>query len=106
MGFSKAIEVQLAEIAERSRLLLQMQTELANIHAAGKDQLTNLQAEKTQLLEQKAQLQQQLHDIDERLVEIDVTVDKAEKEKYYKIQDWQRRSSSLTLLGPHLLTNH
>lgn len=57
MGFSKAIEVQLAEIAERSRLLIQLQTELANIHAANKDQLTSLHEEKGQLLEDKARLQ-------------------------------------------------
>jgi multidrug efflux pump subunit AcrA (membrane-fusion protein) len=98
MGLSKAIEVQLSQIAEQSRRLMEMQTELESIHAAGKDQLTQLHEEKCNLLAEQERLQTQLTAVGERLIVVDKSIDKAEKEKLYKLQDWQRKSGAHNLL--------
>jgi hypothetical protein len=98
MGLSKAIEIQLAEIAEKTRMLLQMKTELETIHVAGKDQLSTLQDEKVQLLSERERLTEQLKTVEERLIVVDVAIDKAEKEKLFKLKDLQRKSASHGLI--------
>lgn len=98
---SKQIEEQLQEIGKKSRLLLEFQTELEAIHAANKDQLESLQGEKTQLLSEQESLQASLKAVSERLVVVDIAIDKAEQEKIYKLQDWQRRSATHGLITNH-----
>jgi len=101
MGLSKAIEQQLAEIADKTRQLIQMQKELETIHATGKDQLTALQDEKTQLLSEREHLQAQLKSVEERLVVVDLGIDKAEREKYLRLQEWQHKSVNQGLIANH-----
>jgi len=102
MGLSKAIEEQLKEIAEKTRLLLQMQNELNSIHNTGKDRLTSLQDEKRTLVGERERLQEQLKSVEERLVFVDDAIAQAEKEKFLKLKDWQRKSATHGLItsGP------
>lgn len=101
MGLSKAIGLQLDDIAKKSKLLLEMQSELESIHAAGKEQLDSLQAEKSQLLTQRDNLQEQLAAVSERLVVVDRSIDEAEKEKLYKLKAWQSKSANHGLITNH-----
>jgi predicted nuclease with TOPRIM domain len=108
MDLSKAIELQLEDIAKKSKLLLEMQNELEAIHAAGKEQLDSLQSEKSLLLTQRDSLQEQLTAVSERLVVVDRSIEEAEKEKLYKLQSWQMKSATHGLVTHNhgLLTNH
>jgi len=105
MNFSNAIESQLADIAKKSKLLLEMQRELESIHDEGKGQLTSLQEEKTQLLSEQEHLQAQLTAISERLVVVDIAIKNAEEEKMFKLQEWSRRSTNHGLINGVPLAN-
>lgn len=101
MDLSKAIETQLAEIAKKSKLLIEMQNELEAIHAEGKGQLTLLHSERAQLLSERDRLQAQLTECTDRLVEVDLSIEKAEQEKIIKLRDWQIKSASHGLIAKH-----
>jgi len=99
LGLSKAIEAQLAEIANKTRMLLNMKSELESIHVSGKDQLSTLQSEKSQLMAQREQLLMELRSVEDRLQHTEIAIEKAEKEKLLKLKDLQRKSITHGLLA-------
>jgi hypothetical protein len=99
LGLSKAIEAQLAEIANKTRMLLNMKAELETIHMTGKDQLSTLQNDKAQLVAEREQLLLELRNVEERLHHTEVAIEKAEKDKLLKLKDLQRKSITHGLLA-------
>jgi hypothetical protein len=95
MGLSKAIEQQLAEIQQKTAMLMSMKAELDAIHVHGHDQLASLQAEQTQLTAQRDQLHLELQRVNDRLHHIGLAIQDAEKEKFSKLNDLRQKSISL-----------
>jgi len=99
---SRMIQAQLEEISLKTNALMQMKSELQNIHSTGRDSLSNLISEKGSLLQRREQLINELHKTDERLKAVEIHIGQAESEKMAKLHELKR---NFTPHLKHMITN-
>jgi len=97
-GFSKAIEMQLAEIQRKNQMLTMIKTELDAINNSDKDKRTVLEAEKAQLETDRQHFTEQLRTVEERLRAVELSLKNAEEEKALKVQEVYKNYRSHGLL--------
>jgi len=97
-GFSKAIEMQLAEIQRKNQMLTMIKTELDAINNSDKDKRTVLEAEKSQLETDRQHFTEQLRAVEERLRAVELSLKNAEEEKAQKVQEVYKNYRSHELL--------